>query len=129
MRLRRGSAAMEFALTLPILLALVGGVIDYGLALHQLVELEEVCREGARAGSQATANQEPTTVATQVAQALLSERPLIGQGARVTATYEGASPMELLVVTIRAPSSRPFGIVPGPDEVETYAAWRLQVQD
>lgn len=44
----RGAAAVEFALVLPILVALVFGLIDFGRAYNQQIELTQVAREGAR---------------------------------------------------------------------------------
>ena len=48
--MQRGSATVEFALLLPWLLALLLGVIEMGLALHDKAVLTQACREGARAG-------------------------------------------------------------------------------
>lgn len=45
-----GSATVEFALLLPWLLALLLGVVEMGLALHDKAVLTQACREGARAG-------------------------------------------------------------------------------
>lgn len=46
----RGSATVEFALLLPVLMGLLLGVIDLGLALYDKAVLTQACREGARAG-------------------------------------------------------------------------------
>lgn len=45
----RGAAAVEFALVLPLLLLVVGGVVDFGRALYTNVILTNAAREGARA--------------------------------------------------------------------------------
>ena len=44
----RGSAAVEFALLLPVLLLLIFGVIDFGRALNAQITLTQAAREGAR---------------------------------------------------------------------------------
>ena len=44
----RGSAAVEFALVLPLLLLLVFGIIDFGRALSAQITLTQAAREGAR---------------------------------------------------------------------------------
>ena len=49
-RVRLGAIAVEFALTLPIFLALILGFIECGRALHVAQILSLAAREGARAG-------------------------------------------------------------------------------
>jgi Flp pilus assembly protein TadG len=44
----RGAAAVEFALVLPLLVALVFGLIDFGRAYNQQISLTQLAREGAR---------------------------------------------------------------------------------
>ncbi|HUB38783.1 MAG TPA: TadE family type IV pilus minor pilin [Streptosporangiaceae bacterium] len=44
----RGTAAVEFALVLPLLLLIVFGIIDLGRALNAQITLTEAAREGAR---------------------------------------------------------------------------------
>lgn len=46
----RGAAAVEFALVLPLLLAMLLGVVEMGLALYDKAVLTHASREGARAG-------------------------------------------------------------------------------
>ena len=49
-RVRRGVAAVELALTLPVFLLLVLGVIEFGRAMMVVQILTTAAREGARAG-------------------------------------------------------------------------------
>ena len=44
----RGSAAVEFALVVPVLLLIVFGIIDFGRALNAQIALTGAAREGAR---------------------------------------------------------------------------------
>lgn len=46
-----GSAAVEFALVLPVLLLIIFGIIDFGRMLHAKIILTEAAREGARAAA------------------------------------------------------------------------------
>jgi len=46
----RGSVAVEFALILPMLLALVFGMIDFGRLLYTYETINNAAREGARVG-------------------------------------------------------------------------------
>lgn len=43
-----GAAAVEMALVLPILILLVGGIIDFGFAFNTQVSLTHAAREGVR---------------------------------------------------------------------------------
>lgn len=44
----RGAVAVEFGLLLPLLMLIVMGIIDFGLALNAQVTLTQAAREGAR---------------------------------------------------------------------------------
>lgn len=55
MRGERGTAALEFALVLPMLLMLVFGIIELGGAWYHKQMLVNASREGARLGSMLTA--------------------------------------------------------------------------
>lgn len=44
----RGAAAVEMAIVLPLLLLLVGGIIDFGRAFYYQVSISNAAREGAR---------------------------------------------------------------------------------
>lgn len=48
-RAQRGAAAVELALVLPVLLLVIGGVVDFGRALYTKVIITNAAREGARA--------------------------------------------------------------------------------
>lgn len=47
-RSERGAAAVEMAIVLPVLILLVGGIIDFGRAFMQQVILTNAAREGTR---------------------------------------------------------------------------------
>jgi hypothetical protein len=47
-RSSRGAAAVEFALVLPLLLSLVFGIIEFGWAYGQMLDVRHGAREGAR---------------------------------------------------------------------------------
>lgn len=47
---QRGTATVEFGLLLPVLLLIVSGIIEFGLALYDKAVITNASREGARAG-------------------------------------------------------------------------------
>jgi len=61
LRSERGAAAVEFALVLPILVMLLFGIIQFGMAFNQKQGLHAAAREGARVGSI------PTTTEREIA--------------------------------------------------------------
>lgn len=52
----RGASAVEFALIVPVLLALLFGIIDFGFWFADSINVRQGVREGARIGSVATPN-------------------------------------------------------------------------
>ncbi len=47
---QRGTATVEFGLLLPVLLLIVSGIIEFGMALYDKAVITNASREGARAG-------------------------------------------------------------------------------
>jgi Flp pilus assembly protein TadG len=47
----RGAAAVEFALVVPLLVLLVFGIVQFGIAYNRVQGLQAAAREGARLGS------------------------------------------------------------------------------
>lgn len=50
-RSRRGSAAVEFALTFPLIVLLAIGIVEYGWLFHEYNQLHTALRDAARFGS------------------------------------------------------------------------------
>lgn len=47
----RGAVAVEFALLVPILLTMVGGIVDFGMAINRYAMVNNAAREGVREAS------------------------------------------------------------------------------
>ena len=47
---QNGGAVVEFAIILPLLIALLFGIVEFGLLLYNKQIITNACREGARAG-------------------------------------------------------------------------------
>lgn len=60
-----GQSTVEFALTLPLLLLLTLGIIDFGRALNVAVIVSNAAREGARAGIARGATDDEITAAAR----------------------------------------------------------------
>lgn len=96
----RGAAAVEFALLLPILLALVFGVVEFGRAYHIQSTLSGAAREGVRVmaltnnlgdATTAVTSYSPTLNPTDLTVAATSCPPAGGGTTRVTVTYNFSS--------------------------------------
>lgn len=71
-RRERGAAAVEMAIVLPMLLLVLGGIVDLGRALYGQVILTNAAREGARALSLGAADAE-----TRARQSMTGFSPLV----------------------------------------------------
>lgn len=110
---RRGGAALEFALVLPILLSLTVGVIDFGYYFQSNGRVVSAVREGTRLGVTYATDDSPT--AADAATARVNEI-LTGYGfdtalVTVTTEYIGAAPDEMLKVTVVLPFDPLIGLV------------------
>lgn len=125
---RRGANALEFVLTLPVLLILLSGIVDYSYLLHMQFNLVNTVSQGARAASSSDFA-DATGIATQVVQEIW------------THTYPDTSAtISAQVVTIgsvgdvgvRVEASVPYqplvGLIPVPSTVEHTAVMRLDDQ-
>ena len=106
----RGSAAVEFALVLPLLLLLVFGIIDFGRALNAQITLTQAAREGVRL---AALGYSAAAVQTRAAAAATG---LSGVAVTVaTSCAPGAGPAADAVVDVRYTFSfiTPVGAIAG----------------
>lgn len=127
---RRGANAIEFALTLPVFLALVLGTMDYGLIFMTQAGLDNAvsigCREGAMVDPQ---NGNPTSTAHTEVVALsdywCSEVPC-----SVTVLDSGGAtvPARTLECRISRETKPIIGFVPAPTNLSSVSYYRLEWQ-
>ena len=109
--LDRGAAAVEMALVMPLLLAMIIGIIDFSRILNAELQLSQAAREGARLAS-LLPQAGPTTMngtdltAIQTRAQLAAPNPAFGaalplSGVVVVATYCTSSPAATDVATVR----------------------------
>jgi Flp pilus assembly protein TadG len=98
---QRGAAAVEFAIILPLLLGMLMGVIDFGVAYTQNISLQAAAREGARQGI----TQGDVIAYTNSASGLLDQTKL---QVKFTVDSSGGAP-GLMVVCVRYPQSSVTG--------------------
>lgn len=113
---RQGAAALELALTLPLLLLLLSGIVDTARFLHLAQGVRAAAREGARAGAAVldpSGRGEVEAVATLRARsALAAVEPACAAGCDVTAVWAPRDGRAMVTVTAEAPWEPVVGLVP-----------------
>jgi Flp pilus assembly protein TadG len=75
-RERRGAELLEAALTLPVLLLVVAGIVDFGWYYSQQQSIQQAVRQGARIGVATSQEDDPPAAATQAAERALADAGL-----------------------------------------------------
>lgn len=105
---QRGVAAVEFALVLPILLLIVFGIVEFGVAFYDKAVITNASREGARAG---VVLKSPKATSTDIQNVVLNytSSHLLTFGTQrtptVTTTGQGGTFGTPLTVTVSYPYS------------------------
>ena len=114
---RRGGAAVEFALTLPVLLLVFAGMVDLSLYVHARHDVQRAAREGAHfAAMTRDLDGSGTAEAAGRTQALAALDALdadCGGGCTVDAERQTADGWSMVRVRVTAPWTAPVGLVPG----------------
>jgi hypothetical protein len=104
-RRQEGVAAVEFAIILPVLMLLVLGGMDMGDMYFMQHVITNASREGARYAARYTGNPPPTSgqVSSYVTSSSGLDYSSFGfPNFTVSASYSGASPDEVVTVTVQA---------------------------
>jgi Flp pilus assembly protein TadG len=97
----RGAAAVELAIVLPLLLLVIGGIVDFGRAFYTQIVISNAAREGARMMAVGGYSTSQVTTRTQLATASgLPSPPSVTLSACAT---EAATGLSVARVTVSAP--------------------------
>lgn len=108
----KGAAAVEFALVVPLLLSLLFGIIEFGWAYGQLLDVRHGAREGARLISvndfPAGQSADDTTAAEQSTHLVttICERMDLTNDAEITLAFENSAAISAggtVLITVAAP--------------------------
>lgn len=116
-----GASAVEFALVLPVLLALLLGVIEFGFLLNQQVSATQVAREAARAVAVYTGTT-PLTLNALLPQLAPSLDPANVTILPATPVCSTSSVGSRVTITVQVKNSSLLGI--GPDTLTGKASMR-----
>ena len=125
-----GSAAVEFALIVPLFLMILFGIIEYGWMFYQQSNLASAVRDGLRQGVTVSqiASPDPRALAVKVAQADLLAVGIPSSDAVLSATYAGASPTKTMTLSV-ALTYRPLvGFVKTPAQLHYAMTMMLELQ-
>jgi Flp pilus assembly protein TadG len=109
---RRGAQAIEFALTLPVLVVLAAGLVDVGQFLYVSERIASVASEGARHGAIADPDlgEDPLGFAAAAATEAWGATKLAGN-VKVDVIVLGAAPDRRIEVTASVEAKPYFGFV------------------
>jgi len=103
-------AAVEFALVLPLLLILMFGIVEFGLAWYSKQVLTNASREGARAG---IVWQDPKMTDSEITAVVQNYLTQSGFTQPVTVTVTGAGGASGDPLTVKVSENYSFNVLPG----------------
>ena len=135
---RRGSNTIEFALILPVFLALIGVIFEYGFYFYMRSVVSRTVLDGCRAGAVIPPNESPdpeSTAENTMMQAMASYN-FMGIDCSGTddsrcdmnVQFSGASPSEVLSCDMTIDYGGITGAVPVPDTINYASFAMLEVQ-
>ena len=128
---RRGNAAVEFAMTLPLLLLIVSAILDYGWYLSQAANVMHSVREGARYGATLAQDDSPDSGAVDQTEAALRALGIDCGGlatCSVNASIGFTGGLNSLEVQAEIAYVPLMGIVPTPSVVQGSMTMALEDQ-
>ena len=114
---RRASVVLEFALSLPVMIALLSAVTDYGWYLTRQSEVLNCVRAAVRVGiAAADSGGSPTTTAEARARTALTYlgHSLTGATVHAATSTDTTLGETVLTLTVSLPYEAPVGLVPSP---------------
>ena len=132
-RLRRGASALEFALTLPIVMAILAGILEYGWYLLQLSNVVHALRDGTRIGVTVPIDdaEGPTLRAEAHARSVLDGLGVPcteGGGCWVNATIGPSGDITTLTMAIEVDYTPIVGLLPAPSQLHGTFTMMMQEQ-
>ncbi|HEY2731765.1 MAG TPA: TadE/TadG family type IV pilus assembly protein [Polyangia bacterium] len=131
----RGGAAVEFALVLPIFLAVLFAIIDYGWFFYQRFTLAAAVRDGLHFGAAFPMSSDPCAKAVQQAKddLSLSGSPINPLNVNWNsclggASYSGTSPHQFLTMTASMNFTPLVGFVKLPTQMSLQMSTLLEIQ-
>jgi len=128
MRRRRGSTVIEFALTLPVIVVILAGILEYGWYLFQLSNVVHAVRDGTRIGVSVPLDDGPEIRAAVHARDVLNGLgvPCASGGCVVEATLQPATDVTVLKLNIEVEYVPIIGLLPHPSQLRGNFTMMMQ---
>ena len=135
---RKGAAAIEFALLLPVFVVIMFGIMEYGWVFFQQANVIASVRDATRYAVTLPQDGDPEpavgavdTVRTELLALGFSEGALDAAGTTISAETVGTTPDEVLVVHVSIIYTPLIGleIVPFPNTINASMTMLLELQD
>lgn len=127
-RQRRGANALEFALLMPVLVALIFGTFEVSYAFNRYMVVSAATRDATRRAAMARSDEDPARIARQIAleSLQLEDRP---EELAVSTEVIGDAPNRTLQVTVaRVYTPIAGGFVPHPHAIRSSFTMRMEDQ-
>ncbi len=133
MRYRRGASALEFALTLPVVMVVLAGILEYGWYLFQLANVVHALRDGTRIGVTVPLDHPtpPTERAETHARTVMNGLGVPceeGDGCLVTAVIAPGDDFDTLNLSIEVDYTPIVGLLPAPAQLQGTFTMMMQEQ-
>ncbi len=126
---QRGSAIIEFGLTIPVLLVLCIGVIEASVFFHHQLSATQAASDGARLATVTLQDGGlEALVRTRVEESLQGSRVDTGDTTISVVIQQDASGHDEVVVTVEAPYVPLIGLAPTPVRLKGVAVAHLEDQ-
>jgi hypothetical protein len=127
---RHAAVTAEFALTLPVLIMLLAGVLDYGWFFFVQAGVQSAAADAVRMGVDAAGGVDPGALAEAAAGEVLEDAGLPCLGAcTITGSIASEAGYRLLRVVVDRPFEPMVGLVPSPAANHAACAMLLEQQD
>lgn len=128
---RRGTAAVEFALTVPVLMFIIFGVLDYSWYIKQATDVVRATREGLRIGVTVSQADGPDAAAASQVEIVLAGYGLDCDNSLdcdIQATPTSVDGLDSVTLAVTVPYEPLIGLVPTPAQMQAEITMALEDQ-
>ena len=128
-RARSGAAAVEFALTLPVVIVVATAILDYSWFLNRSADVLTAVREGTRHGTTIDQADDPAAEAATRTETALSDYGFTCSGScSINAVVGDLDGMSTITVQATVPYEPIVGLVPTPENMGATLVMALEDQ-